>query len=33
MCNCWKKFGGGLVPDGYEIRLFVHEGLMIRKKQ
>lgn len=28
----WQKFNGGTVPDGYELRLFVHCGLMIRKK-
>jgi hypothetical protein len=27
----WIKFESGTVPDGYEIRLFVHCGLMIRK--
>lgn len=28
----WKKFEGGIVPEGYEIMLFPHCGLMIRKK-
>ena len=27
----WQKFNGGTVPDGYELKLFVHKGLMIRK--
>lgn len=28
----WQKFNGGIVPEGYECRSFVHCGLMIRKK-
>jgi hypothetical protein len=27
----WQKFNGGIVPDGYELKSFVHCGLMIRK--
>ena len=27
----WQKFNGGTVPDGYELRNFVHCGLMIKK--
>ena len=27
----WRKLNGGVVPDGYEVKLFVHTGLMIRK--
>jgi len=30
--NGWQKFNGGIVPDGYEVRLFAHCGLMIRKQ-
>jgi hypothetical protein len=29
----WQAFNGGVVPDGYECQLFVHCGLMIRKKR
>lgn len=28
----WQKFNGGTVPDGYDVKLFPHSGLMIRKK-
>ena len=25
----WTKFKGGEVPKGYDVRLFIHKGLMI----
>lgn len=27
----WQKFNGDIVPDGYELKRFVHYGLMIKK--
>ena len=27
----WQKFNGGVVPDGYELKSFVHCGLMVRR--
>jgi len=29
----WQKFNGGIVPEGYDCKFFVHCGLMIRKKR
>jgi len=29
--NGWQVFNGGIVPEGYEVKLFIHSGLMIKK--
>lgn len=31
MLSDWKKFNGGVMPNGYEVHNFIHCGLMIRK--